>query len=194
MVAVGEIWEGHELLNEERGMIRHFLARQVGDKGDLVWLHVHEGAALDAGAFAEEIARLQRLSDEVPEVVRVLYGGVSGSVAWAASPVLGDAVPLLDAMRGQDLGPAALQVLIDLGRCLSRAHELSMIHGALCPDRVFVVGDGRYAITHFGFVRLFQLGPDDARRDPYGYAPPERFSGGRIGLARGCLRLRHHHV
>ncbi|WP_437719416.1 protein kinase [Sorangium sp. So ce448] len=182
MVAAGEIWEGHELLNEERGLVRHFLARQVGDKGDLVWLHVHEGAGLDAGAFAEELARLQRLSDDVPEIVRVLYGGVSGSVAWAATPVLSGAVPLLDAMRGQDLGSAALKVLIDLGRCLERAHELSMIHGALSPDRVFVVSEGRYAITHFGFVRLFQLGPDDALRDPYGYAPPERFSGGRIGL------------
>ncbi|WP_437597846.1 protein kinase [Sorangium sp. So ce590] len=182
MVAAGEIWEGHELLNEERGLVRHFLARQVGDKGDLVWLHVHEGAGLEESAFAEELARLQRLSDEVPEIVRVLYGGVRGSVAWAATPVLRDAVPLLDAMRGQDLGPAALQKLIAIGRCLERAHERSMIHGALSPDRVFVVGEGRYAITHFGFVRLFQLGPDDALRDPYGYAPPERFSGGRIGL------------
>ncbi|WP_437476371.1 protein kinase [Sorangium sp. So ce1014] len=182
MVAAGEIWEGHELLNEERGLVRHFLARQGGDKGDLVWLHVHEGTGLDEGAFAEEIARLQRLSDEVPEVVRVLYGGVRGSVAWAATPVLSDAVPLLDAARGYDLGPAALQELIAIGRCLERAHELSMIHGALSPDRVFVVGDGRYAITHFGFVRLFQLGSDDARQDPYGYLPPELFSGGRLGL------------
>ncbi|WP_437672223.1 protein kinase domain-containing protein [Sorangium sp. So ce131] len=181
MVAAGDVWEGHELLNEERGLLRHFLARQVGDTGALVWLHVHEGARLDAGLFAEEIARLQRLSDEVPEVVPVLYGGVNGAVAWAASPVLGDAIPLLDATRGNDLGPADLKVLIDVGRRLVRAHELSFIHGALSPDRVFIGGDGRYAITHFGFARLFQLGPEDARQDPYGYAPPELLSGGRLG-------------
>ncbi|WP_438014486.1 protein kinase [Sorangium sp. So ce315] len=181
MVAAGDVWEGHELLSEERGLVRHFLARQVGDTGALVWLHLHEGARLDAGLFAEEIARLQRLADEVPEVVPVLYGGVSGPVAWAASPALGDAIPLLDATRGNDLGPADLQVLIDVGRCLVRAHELSFIHGALSPDRVFVGDDGRYAITHFGFARLFQLGPEDARQDPYGYAPPELFSGGRLG-------------
>ncbi|WP_437630697.1 serine/threonine protein kinase [Sorangium sp. So ce854] len=181
MVAAGDVWEGHELLSEERGLLRHFLARQVGDTGALVWLHVHEGARLDAGVFAEEIARLQRLADEVPEVVPVLYGGVSGSVAWAASPVLGDAIPLLDVTRGNDLGPADLQVLIDVSRCLVRAHELSFVHGALSPDRVFVGDDGRYAITHFGFARLFQLGPEDARQDPYGYAPPELFSGGRLG-------------
>ncbi|KYF52514.1 hypothetical protein BE08_42730 [Sorangium cellulosum] len=181
MVAAGGVWEGHELLSEERGLVRHFLARQVGDTGALVWLHVHEGARLDAGVFAEEIARLQRLADEVPEVVPVLYGGVSGAVAWAASPVLGDTIPLLDATRGNDLGPADLQVLIDIGRCLVRAHALSFIHGALSPDRVVVGDDGRYAITHFGFARLFQLGPEDARQDPYGYAPPELFSGGRLG-------------
>ncbi|WP_437647547.1 serine/threonine protein kinase [Sorangium sp. So ce362] len=181
MVAAGDVWEGHELLNEERGLLRHFLARQVGDTGALVWLHVHEGARLDAGLFAEEIARLQRLAGEVPEVVPVLYGGVNGAVAWAASPVLDDAIPLIDATRGNDLGPADLEVLIDVGRCLVRAHELSFIHGALSPDRVFVGGDGRYAITHFGFARLFQLGPEDARQDPYGYAPPELFSGGQLG-------------
>ncbi|HTN88401.1 MAG TPA: protein kinase [Sorangium sp.] len=181
MVGVGDVWEGHELLNEERGLLRHFIARKVGDTGALVWLHVHEGARLDAGLFAEEIARLQRLSDEVPEVVPVLYGGVNGDVAWAASPVLGDAIPLLDATRGNDLGPADLNVLIDVGRCLLRAHELSFIHGALSPDRVFLGGDGRYAITHFGFAGLFQLGLEDARQDPYGYAPPELFSGGQLG-------------
>ncbi|KYF72748.1 serine/threonine protein kinase [Sorangium cellulosum] len=181
MVAIGDVWEGHELLNEERGLVRHFLARQVGDTSALVWLHLREGARLDDAVFAEEIARLQRLAGEVPEVVPVLYGGVSGSVAWAASPVLADAVPLLDAARESELGPDALQVLIDVGRCLVRAHELAFIHGALSPDRVFVVGDGRYAITHFGFVRLFQLGAEEARHDPYGYAPPELLSGGRLG-------------
>ncbi|KYF87839.1 hypothetical protein BE17_32655 [Sorangium cellulosum] len=181
MVAAGDVWEGHELLNEKRGLLRHFLARQIGDTGALVWLHVHEGARLDAGLFAEEIARLQRLSDEVPEVVPVLYGGVNGAVAWAASPVLDDAIPLIDATRGNDLGPADLKALIDVGRCLVRAHELSFIHGALSPDRAFIGRDGRYVITHFGFARLFQLGPEDARQDPYGYAPPELFSGGRLG-------------
>ncbi|XXX78279.1 protein kinase [Sorangium sp. So ce134] len=181
MVAIGHVWEGHEILNEERGMVRHFLARQIGDKRDLVWLHIRDGARIDEAVFAEDIARLQRLSDEVPEIVRVLYGGVSGSVAWAASPVLSDAIPLADATRENDLGPADLRALIDIGRCLVSAHELSIIHGALSPDRVFIVGDGRYAITHFGFARLFQLSVEEARNDPYGHAPPELISGGRLG-------------
>ncbi|WP_242516738.1 TetR family transcriptional regulator [Sorangium cellulosum] len=162
-------------------MVRHFLARQLGDTRKLVWLHLREGARLDGGVFAEEIARLQRLSDEVPEVVRVLYGGVSGSVAWAASPVLSDATPLIEATRGHELGPTCLKVLIDIGDCLVRANELDAYHGALSPDRVFILGGDRYAITHFGFVRLFQLGAEEARQDPYGVAAPELFSGDRIG-------------
>ncbi|AUX20876.1 uncharacterized protein SOCEGT47_013520 [Sorangium cellulosum] len=162
-------------------MVRHFLARQLGDTRKLVWLHLREGARLDEGVFAEEIARLQRLSDEVPEVVRVLYGGVSGSVAWAATPVLSDAIPLLEATRGHELGPTCLKVLIDIGDCLVRANELDAYHGALSPDQVFILGGDRYAITHFGFVRLFQLGAEEARQDPYGVAAPELFSGDRIG-------------
>lgn len=38
MVAVGEIWEGHELVSEiGQGMAHTFLARQVGDARTLVW-------------------------------------------------------------------------------------------------------------------------------------------------------------
>ncbi|AUX39381.1 uncharacterized protein SOCE26_007720 [Sorangium cellulosum] len=123
------------MLNEERGMVRHFLARQVGGDRQLVWLHVREGARLDAGVFAAEIARLQRLAGEVPEVVPVLYGGVSGSVAWAASPVLGGAIPLVDAARGSGLVPADLEVLIGIGRCLVRAHVQAEISAEACGSR-----------------------------------------------------------
>jgi eukaryotic-like serine/threonine-protein kinase len=39
---------------------------------------------------------------------------------------------------------------------------------------------GMVHITHFGFGRLFQLGADEAIREPH-YAAPELLSGGRIG-------------
>jgi eukaryotic-like serine/threonine-protein kinase len=181
MVAVGELWEGHELLREERGMVRTFLARQVGDTKKLVSLHLREGARFEPAGFASEIQRLQDITRQIPEIVPVCYGGVVGDVAWVASPVLSDAIPLIDATRGKDHGPTLLKVLIDLGACLVRAHELELIHGSLSPDRVFIAGDGRCAITHFGFVRLFELGAEEARQDPYGYLAPELFSGGRIG-------------
>ncbi|WP_437769758.1 protein kinase [Sorangium sp. So ce764] len=181
MVAVGDLWEGHEVLRElERGAVDTFLARRPGDTRDLVCLHIREGARIRPDLFATEIERLQRVAAEIPEIVPVLYGGVAGSVAWAVSPVHEGAVRLVDAMRGADLGPAVLKTLIDLGGCLARAHALSAIHGLLGPDRVFVVGEGRTAITHFGFVRLFDLGADDVIREP-NYAAPELLSGGRLG-------------
>ncbi|CAN91449.1 hypothetical protein sce1291 [Sorangium cellulosum So ce56] len=181
MVAVGDLWEGHEVLRElERGAVDTFLARRPGDSRELICLHVREGARIEADLFAAEIERLQRVAAEIPEIVPVLYGGVAGSVAWAVSPVHEGAVRLVDAMRGADLGPAVLKTLIDLGGCLARAHVLSAIHGLLSPDRVFVVGEGRTAITHFGFVRLFEVGADDVILEP-NYAAPELLSGGRLG-------------
>ncbi|WP_437717147.1 protein kinase [Sorangium sp. So ce448] len=164
----------------ERGAVDTFLARRLGDTTGLVRLHIREGARIQPELFAAELERLQRVAVEIPEIVPVLYGGVAGSVAWAVSPVHEGAVRLVDAMRGLDLGPAVLKTLIDLGGCLARAHALSAIHGLLGPDRVFVVGEGRTAITHFGFVRLFELGADDVILEP-NYAAPELLSGGRLG-------------
>lgn len=181
MVAIGDAWEGHELLNElDRGMVRTFLARQLGDAKELVWLHVREGARIERGVFASEIERLQRISEEVPQVVRVLYGGIRGSVAWAASPVHTGAIRLKDATRAADLGLTAVKMLIELGQSLVRAHELGAVHGALSPERVLIAAGSGYAITHFGFVRLFQLAEDDALREPC-HAAPELIFGGRLG-------------
>ncbi|WP_437899330.1 protein kinase domain-containing protein [Sorangium sp. So ce124] len=180
MVAVGDTWEGYEVLSEiERGAVDTFLARPLGDTTGLVRLHIREGARIQPDLFAAELERLQRVAAEIPEIVPACYGGTAGSVAWAVSPVQGGAVRLVDAMRGVNLGPAVFKTLIDLGSCLARAHALSAIHGLLGPDRVFVVGEGRYAITHFGFVRLFDLGADDVLREA-NYAAPELLSGGRI--------------
>ncbi|WP_437580590.1 serine/threonine protein kinase [Sorangium sp. So ce887] len=181
MVAKGEIWEGHELVNElARGMVRTFLARQLGDTRELVWLHVREGARIERDVFAAEIERLQRLADEVPQVARVLYGGVSGTVAWAATPFLKDAIRLRDATRAADLGLTAVRMLIELGQSLVRAHELGAIHGALSPERVLIAAENGYAFTHFGFVRLFQLAEEEALREPC-HAAPELIFGGRLG-------------
>ncbi|WP_441288454.1 protein kinase [Sorangium sp. KYC3313] len=181
MVTVGDTWEGYEVLSEiERGAVDTFLARPLGDTTGLVRLHIREGARIQPDRFAAEIEFLQRVAAEIPEIVPVLHGGVTGSVAWAVSPVQGGAVRLVDAMRGADLGPAVLKTLIDLGSCLARAHALSAIHGLLGPDRVLVVGEGRTAITHVGFVRLFDLGADDVIREP-SYAAPELLSGARPG-------------
>lgn len=181
MVAIGDIWEGHEVLSElERGMVHTFLARQLGDTRDLVCLHIREGGRLEPDLFASEIKRLQHIATKIPEIVPVCDGGIVGSVAWAASPAHGHAVRLTDAPRGTDLGLTALKMLIDVGSCLVRAHELSAIHGLLSPDRVFLAGEDRTIITHFGFVRLFDLGADDVLRERR-YAAPELVTGGRLG-------------
>ncbi|WP_437971098.1 protein kinase [Sorangium sp. So ce260] len=181
MVAKGEAWEGHELVNElDRGMVRTFLARQLGDTRELVWVHVREGARIERDVFAAEIERLQRLADEVPQVARVLYGGVRGTVAWAATPFHKDAIRLRDATRAADLGLTAVRMLLELGQSLARAHERGAVHGALSPERVLIAAETGYTITHFGFVRLFQLAEEEALREPC-HAAPELIFGGRLG-------------
>lgn len=182
MVAVGEIWEGHELISElERGMVRTFLARPIGDPKGLVWLHMREGARLDRKLFASEIERLQRLSDKVPEIVRVHYGGVRQDVAWAVSTFHKDAIRLKDATRGADLGMTAIDEVGEIGIFVQRANDLGFVHGALSPERVLITADKHYAITHFGFPRLFQVSGEEAVREPR-YAAPEMVFEGDIGL------------
>lgn len=182
MVAVGENWEGHELISElERGMVRTFLARPIGDPKSLVWLHMREGAHLDRKVFASEIDRLQRLSDKVPEIARVHYGGVRQDAAWAVSTFHKDAIRLKDATRGVDLGMTAIDEVGEIGIFLQRANDLGFVHGALSPERVLITADKHYAITHFGFPRLFQISGEEATREPR-YAAPEMVFEGDINL------------
>jgi serine/threonine-protein kinase len=182
MVTKGDIWEGHELLSElDRGMLRTFLARQLGDTKDLVWLHLREGTRFTPQEFADELRRLQRTCDQVPQLVRVLYGGMSGSTAWAASAfVESGAIRLKEATRTADLGLTALKMVIEIGECIARANKLYWVHGALSPERVLIASGSRYLISHFGFARLFEIPEEDAVRDPF-YVAPEMIAGGTIG-------------
>ncbi|WP_437480590.1 protein kinase [Sorangium sp. So ce1014] len=182
MVAVGENWEGHELISElERGMVRTFLARPIGDPKSPVWLHMREGARIDRKVFASEIDRLQRLSEKVPEIARVHYGGLKQDAAWAVSTFHKDAIRLKDAIRGAELGMTAIDEVGEIGIFLQRANDLGFAHGALSPERVLITADKHYAITHFGFPRLFQISGEEATREPR-YAAPEMVFEGDIGL------------
>jgi eukaryotic-like serine/threonine-protein kinase len=182
MVAKGELWQANELLSElDRGMVRTFLARQIGDTKDLVWLHLRDGTRFTQREFADELRRLQRICDQVPQLVRVLYGGMSGSTAWAASAfVESGAIRLKEATRAADLGLTALKMVIEIGECIASANELYWVHGALSPERVLIASGNRYLITRFGFARLFEIPEEDAVRDPF-YVAPERIAGGIIG-------------
>ncbi|WP_437621199.1 serine/threonine protein kinase [Sorangium sp. So ce1151] len=180
MVSVGDEFAGHRLVSElDEGMLRTFLARQLGDTDALVWLHLREQVTFDRAVFLAELRHLVRLSEEVPKVHSVLYGDVSSGSAWAASPYLAGARGLLDATDGAELGPAAIQLVIELGERLSRCYDLGWVHATLRPDRVLVTPDDGHAITHFGLGRLFDLGGREFKRSPR-YAAPELLKEGTI--------------
>jgi eukaryotic-like serine/threonine-protein kinase len=180
MVAAGDVWEGHELLSElDRGMVRTFLARQIGDTSSLVWLHLREGARTGGGTFKADMRSLQQLAEQVPNIDPVLYGDASDSVAWIASPFHTGAIRLKEAAAGAELGATAITTAIELGEYLARCHRLGLVHGFMSPERVLITPERGYVITHFGFPKLFRIGEEDAAREPR-YAAPELLFGRRI--------------
>jgi eukaryotic-like serine/threonine-protein kinase len=182
MVAAGDIWEGHELLKElDRGVIRTFLARQLGDTDRLVWLYLREGVTFERAPFVSELRRLQSISEQVPSIAPMLDGDVSRSVAWVTSPSYGDMTPMKQVTRKAELGLAALKMAIALGQDLVQCHKLGAVHGSLSPKRVLMKTDEGFLVTHFGLARLFQVSRKDAQREPR-YTPPELLQGGRLTL------------
>ncbi|XYH95657.1 protein kinase domain-containing protein [Sorangium sp. So ce1128] len=160
-------------------MVRTFLARQLGDEGATVWLHLREGQPMDRTAFASELKRLQDVSRAVPQIEPVLYGDAGGLSAWVACR-RSDGISIKDATRGADLGATALRMVIEVACAIQRCHALGWCHGALGPDRVFITSKRDYSISQFGLVRLFRIEPHEAAREPL-VAPPELLSGDRVG-------------
>ncbi|WP_438019237.1 protein kinase [Sorangium sp. So ce315] len=161
-------------------MVRTVLARQLGDTNETVWLHLRDPGPVDEAAFAAEIERLQELARAVPQLDPVLYGDVSGSVAWVATGRHSPAVPVTEETRGANHGAAALETVLALAEAIARCHAQGWIHGSLGPDRVLIAAERRLVITHFGLVRLFRLGTSDAAREPQ-VAAPELLGGGKVG-------------
>ncbi|WP_437309219.1 serine/threonine protein kinase [Sorangium sp. So ce388] len=181
MVGPGDFWEGHRILGVVRdGMVRTVLARQLGDTDETVWLHLREPGPIDRAAFAAEVQRVQAIARAVPQLEPVLYGDVSGSVAWVATRRRGPAVPFTEAQRGAGLGAAALETVIALAEVIARCHAQGWVHGSLSSERVLIAADRSLLITHFGLVRLLRLGASDAAREPL-VAAPELLSGAKVG-------------
>ncbi|WP_437276572.1 protein kinase [Sorangium sp. So ce375] len=179
MVEPGTVWEGHRILNEVHdGMVRTFLAQQVGGEGAIVWLHLREGQRMDRTAFAAELQRLQEVARAVPQVEPVLYGDAGGLSAWAAYR-RSDGIRITDATRGVDLGVTALHMVIEVACAIQRCHALGACHGALGADRVFITSRRDYSISQFGLVGLFQIEPHEAAREPL-VACPELLRGDRV--------------
>ncbi|WP_437645430.1 protein kinase domain-containing protein [Sorangium sp. So ce362] len=159
-------------------MVRTFLARQVGDEGATVWLHLREGQPVDRTAFVSELKRLQDISRAVPQIEPVLYGDAGGFSAWVACR-RSDGICIKDATCGADLGATALRMVLEVARAIERCHELGWYHGALGPDRVFITSQRDYCIRQFGLVRLFRIEPHEAARERL--VAPELLSGDDVG-------------
>ncbi len=71
----------------------------------------------------------------------------------------------------------ALAIFAPVMRALSDAHELGLVHGALCPEELLVLPEGP---PHFG---LAAFGPEDRRARTLSYLAPEQAESERAGAS-----------
>ncbi len=105
--------------------------------------------------------------------------------------------------RDNDLD-AVVDLLIQIGDGLAKAHEANIVHRDLKPDNIMVTSDGYAKILDFGLAKLLE--PDDSSRattaaaltaagaivGTLGYLAPEQVSGGAIDqrsdiFSFGCI-------
>jgi eukaryotic-like serine/threonine-protein kinase len=139
---------------------------------------MREENRVERKVFADELKRLRQIAEQVPQIDRVLYGGVRDAVAWVASPFHANAIQLKQATRGAALGLTAMKIAIELGEHVARGNKLGWLHGSMNPEHVLITEGGGYVITHFGFVRPFEPGEEETGREPR-YAAPELLFGKR---------------
>jgi len=125
-----------------------------------------EGADADVlGKFCDEARRAGLLGK--PSVLAVYEVGAYQDRTFLVTELL-EGKTLRDTLEAGPLQrKKALTLALQIAQGLQAAHEKGLVHRDLRPENVFVTGDGRAKITHFGFsvLRNGAGGSDDPRDD-----------------------------
>ena len=145
------------------GMSRVFLARETAlDRRVVVKVLPPDlGAGVNADRFNREILLAARLQH--PHIVPLLSAGQTDGVPYYTMPFVdgealrarlaGGALPIMD----------AINILRDVARALSYAHEHGVVHRDIKPENVLLSG-GAAVVTDFGIAKALS----DARGHPTG--------------------------
>jgi tetratricopeptide (TPR) repeat protein/predicted Ser/Thr protein kinase len=125
-------------------------------------------AARDRGERAgrrllREAQALARLSH--PNVVAIHDVGMIADNVWIAMEFVDGQTLSAWNRAAQRKWPEVVEVMIDAGRGLARAHEAGLVHRDFKPDNVMVGADGRVRVMDFGLARHGTADPSRADSD-----------------------------
>ena len=117
----------------------------------LVRLLPPDATSDDRAALHHQYEVLRALEDpRVPEAVDFYEGLGAMSMAFVKGTSLAELVDRR-ADEGIDISPGTLiDILLELGETLQRAHHRNRFHGDLSPDRILLGRDGRLWVFGFG--------------------------------------------
>jgi len=128
-------------------------------------------------AFLEE-ARILRLLDDIPQVVRVYDSRDEGDTAYIVMEYL-DGKTLKEARtQGKKFSAEeAYRIISELLSTLQKVHDRGIIHRDIAPDNIFLLSSGRIRLFDFGIAHTYGEGQEqkawvDAKKK--GYTPPEQ--------------------
>ena len=115
-------------------------------------------------AFAEDMERLRLFEREARAVGRLNHPnilGVHDTGTYEGAPYLVmellEGETLRDKLTGRPFSPKrAVDLTLQIARCLAAAHAQNVIHRDLNPENVFITRDGRVKILDFGLAKSVQ--------------------------------------
>jgi Tol biopolymer transport system component len=144
------------------GMGVVYRARDVRLHRDVALKLLPEASVADSGAIARFRFEAQAASAlNHPHILTIYDIGQTEDVRYIAMEYIAGETLRAHIAHKRDVGET-LELLIQIGEGLSKAHEADIVHRDLKPDNIMVTRDGYAKILDFGLAKLADRSPSDA--------------------------------